>query len=90
MAKGMTLEEGEKLAPVQARVLERDDRSTLMELTLHQGINRQIRRMCRDLNLTILKLIRVAQGPIKLDIPQGMVRELSTAELTALRKAVGM
>ena len=38
-------------------------RGTLLEMTLHQGLNRQIRRMCRDLNLTILRLVRVAQGP---------------------------
>ncbi len=90
MQSGMTLEEGEKLAPVKARVLRREARSTLLELTLHQGINRQIRRMCRDLQLTILKLTRVVQGPIELDIPVGKVRELSAQELKALHKAVGL
>ncbi len=87
---GMTLQEGEKLAPVKARVLRQEARSTLLELTLHQGINRQIRRMCRDLKLTILKLTRVVQGPIELDIPVGKVRELSLTELKALHRAVGL
>ncbi len=90
MRRGMTLEEGEKLAPVQVRILRKEARSTLLEMTLHQGINRQIRRMCRDLHLTILQLMRVAQGPIDLDISAGKVRELSAQELKALRKAVGL
>ncbi len=90
MQSGMTLSEGEVLAPVKARVLLRNVRSTVIEMTLHQGINRQIRRMCRDLNLTILRLTRVAQGPIELDIPEGQVRELSYAELKALQKSVGV
>ncbi len=90
MQSGMRLQEGEKLAPVQVRILGRDARSTLLELTLHQGINRQIRRMCRDLHLTILQLIRVAQGPIELDIAAGKVRELSLKELKALHEAVSV
>ncbi len=91
MQQGMTLAEGEKLAPVQARVLRKDDRSTLLEMTLHQGINRQIRRMCRDLDLTILRLVRVAQGPIMLgNLAVGQVKILSQQELKALQKAVGL
>ncbi len=90
MESGMTLQEGEKLAPVKVRILRQESRSTLLELTLHQGINRQIRRMCRDLQLTILKLTRVVQGPIELDIPVGKVRELSLAELKALYRVVDL
>ncbi len=88
MEAGMTLQEGEVLAPVRARVLRRFERSTLLELTLFQGINRQICRMCRDLNMTILKLVRVAQGPIELDIPSGEVRALRNHELQALQKVL--
>ena len=114
MEKGMTLAEGEKLAPVKVKVLkdfqheefskydydmyddsyqgqDKDTRGILLEMTLYQGINRQIRRMCRDLNMTVLRLKRVSQGPIHLgDLPQGKVRELSIAEVNALRKAVDL
>ena len=57
-------------------------------MTLHQGLNRQIRRMCRDLGLTILRLVRVAQGPLRLGVMRpGEVRELTSAEVAALKKA---
>ncbi len=88
MQSGMTLEEGEKLAPVDVRVVRppnADTSTTLLEMTLSQGINRQIRRMCRDLGLTIFKLIRIAQGPVLLgDLEIGAVRELTKKEIYAL------
>lgn len=89
MRRGMTLAEGEKLAPISVKLL--DGRGFVLEMVLNQGINRQIRRMCRDLGLTILRLIRTAIGPLHLgDLAPGAVRELSPNELTALKKAVGL
>ncbi len=89
MRRGMTLAEGEKLAPVQLRILPGFD--PVMEITLHQGINRQIRRMCRDLGLTILSLRRVRSGPLDLgDLPRGKARELTANEIAALRGAVDL
>lgn len=88
MRKGMTLHDGTRLAPIGVKRLSEDGR--LLELTLHQGINRQIRRMCADLNLTILKLVRVQIGPLFLgDLPKGRARELTAKELAALRQAAG-
>jgi 23S rRNA pseudouridine2605 synthase len=92
MAGGMTLAEGERLAPVRTRITARlgADRFVL-ELELAQGVNRQIRRMCRDLDLTVLKLVRIAQGPIMLgDLPPGKCRELAASELAALRRLVSL
>lgn len=89
MQEGMTLAEGEKLAPVEATVS--PDRPRTLRLTLHQGLNRQIRRMCRDLGLTILKLTRVAFGPLTLgDLPPGRCRELTRAEAASLRRCAGI
>ena len=60
-------------------------------ITLVQGLNRQIRRMCRDLHLTILRLVRVAQGPLRLGVMKpGEARELTPAEVAALKIAVEM
>ena len=92
MREGMTLAEGERLPPVQARIL-RDSPAgaTTLELILHQGVNRQIRRMCRDLGLTVLRLVRVAQGPLELgDLAPGACRALTAGELRAIRRAVGL
>ncbi len=87
MTQGMQLQEGEQLAPVQARVLgRRQKQGTWLELVLQQGINRQIRRMCRDLELTILQLIRTRQGPVHLgDLPPGQYRFLTAREIKALQ-----
>lgn len=90
MRQGMTLAEGERLAPVEVRT-RRVSKGTVLEMVLHQGVNRQVRRMCRDLNMTVLSLRRVAMGPLLLgDLPSGKARLLTPAELDALRRAVGL
>lgn len=54
----------------------------LLEMVLRQGVNRQIRRMCRDLRLHVLRLVRVQQGPICLgNLAPGAWRRLRPEEL---------
>lgn len=88
MREGMTLSEGESVAPVPCRILRATPKNdTWLEMTLIQGINRQIRRMLRDLNLTILVLLRISQGPLALGTPpRGGWRHLGSAEVEALQK----
>ncbi len=90
--RGMTLAEGERLAPVETRILpSRSERGIVLEMTLHQGLNRQIRRMCRDVGFTVLRLMRVQEGPVDLgSLAPGRVRPLSASEVSALRRAVGL
>lgn len=92
MRRGMTLAEGDRLAPVEVKVLSsRSSRGVLLEMVLHQGLNRQIRRMCRDVDFTVLRLKRVQEGPLMLGgLTPGSVRPLSSSEVTALRRAVGL
>ena len=93
MRSGVCLAEGERLAPMKARILPSSARlsyfppyGTLLEIMLTQGVNRQIRRICRDLKLTVLRLARVAHGAICLgDLPPGRVRLLSDVEVASLR-----
>ena len=60
-------------------------------IILTQGLNRQIRRMCRDLGLTVLRLRRVSQGPLNLGgLRAGEIRALNEREVAALRRAVGL
>lgn len=95
MREGMTLAEGEHLAPVEAERVEgrrgRKNATTLLRLTLRQGVNRQIRRMCRDLGLTILRLTRIGQGPLRLEgLEPGQCRLLTPEEVRELRAALGL
>lgn len=58
-----------------------------LELTLREGMNRQVRRMTAAVGHPTLRLVRVAIGPITLDgLQPGQWRSLSTEELTALRR----
>jgi 23S rRNA pseudouridine2605 synthase len=93
MRGGMTLAEGDKLAPVEVKRLRfmAGRGEELVELTLYQGVNRQIRRMCRDLGLTVLRLVRVGEGPLVLGgLGKGLCRELTELELRELRAALGL
>ena len=84
--RGMRLEGGVDLAPVPVEVLESPGRGIhWLRLTLQQGINRQIRRMCEELDWTVLRLIRTAQGPVGLgELQPGSCRRLTHEEIRAL------
>jgi 23S rRNA pseudouridine2605 synthase len=61
----------------------------VLEFTLREGRNRQIRRMCEALNLEVMRLKRTQMGPLKLGmLPVGQARELTAEELKRLREAV--
>jgi 23S rRNA pseudouridine2605 synthase len=91
MRSGMRLAEGEQLAPVQVRPLHREADKTLLEMVLCQGVNRQIRRMCRDLHLHLTRLTRVQQGPVNLDgLPPGAWRHLNPQEVQHLKHFSGL
>jgi len=91
MRSGMRLQEGERLSPVAVMASVQPDGKTLLRLTLRQGVNRQIRRMFRDLHLTILRLRRVAIGPLRLgDLEPGAWRHLAEEEVAALKADLGL
>lgn len=91
MRSGMRLAEGEELLPVEVTARSTASGCTLLRMILRQGVNRQIRRMCRDLGLTILRLRRVAIGPLQLGtLAPGHSRPLEESELAALRQAAGL
>jgi 23S rRNA pseudouridine2605 synthase len=60
----------------------------VIELTIHEGRNRQVRRMCEAVGHRVRTLSRVAFGPLELGaLPVGGSRRLSPAEVDALRRA---
>ncbi len=89
MKAGMILSDGTALAPVYSKIFNKNEKRGEfdIEFTLFQGVNRQIRRMCEEKNLVILRLMRVAHGPLYLDnVELGQVRELSEIEIEELKK----
>lgn len=92
MRRGMTLRGGVRLAPVKVKVIERPNpKKALLEMVLIQGINRQIRRMCLDLRLTVESLKRVRQGPVELGgLKPEQWRPLKAGEIARLRQSVDL
>lgn len=79
------VESGETLRASAAAWLRSSERSAWLELVLDEGRNRQIRRMLAALDRKVLRLVRVAIGPLELgDLPKGATRRLSPAEVAAL------
>ena len=84
------LHNGRLLSAQRARILARSEHATELELTLTQGRKRQIRHMCRALDLHLVQLHRRQIGPLSdADLGLGTWRLLSRAEVEALWQAVG-
>jgi pseudouridine synthase len=87
---GVVLEDG-PTQPAHVVVLRRDADRTRLEIRLREGRKRQIRRMIALFGLTVIRLVRVRFGSVSLGgLPAGKWRELSEAEVAALRGAVGL
>jgi 23S rRNA pseudouridine2605 synthase len=70
-------------------VLVAEPTRTVLMIVIHEGKNRQIRRMCEEVGLTVVRLKRVAEGPLKLGmLKPGTHRDLTPAEITAIKNAV--
>ena len=81
--------EGEPIAPVRVRVLRQEEGRALLELTLRQGKNRQIRRMCRQVGLNVLRLQRVREHTLSLGhLKPGKWRYLTEAEIRTLKRSL--
>jgi 23S rRNA pseudouridine2605 synthase len=86
LREGVRLEDG-MTAPARVRRLGGRD-SNQLELTLHEGRNRQIKRMCEAVGHRVVRLQRVAFGPLTLgDLAVGAHRRLTAAEVEALSRA---
>jgi 23S rRNA pseudouridine2605 synthase len=78
---------GYKTVRTHAKVVKRGRESSVLELTLKEGRNRQVRRMLAKLGHKVKDLTRVRMGPLTLDgLAVGQVRPLTTREVKELRK----
>ncbi len=84
LTKGIDLEDG-PIAADKARLLDASGDSSLVELTLHSGRNRIVRRMMAEVGHPVVELVRRQFGPLHLGtLPAGRSRELTTVERGAL------
>lgn len=80
--------DGYKIRPVRVTAGEADESGTVLKMTLTEGRNRQIRKMCEQAGLTVKRLSRVSIGELKLDgLPVGNWRYLEKEEVDYLYKA---
>ena len=84
--KGLTLHDGEQLLPAKVKT-----KVKMIELTLREGKNREIRRMMETLGYTVRDLKRVEFAKITLgDIKKGTYRELTQEEVATLYRTVDL
>jgi len=88
LRKGMHLAEGFASAK-HVRIKSRKKNSTLLEMILDEGRNREIRRLLARIGHKVQRLTRVAVGPLRLgELPAGAVRLLTKQEVAALRRTI--
>ena len=89
LVKGIKTDEGDVLRAKAARIVRGGERRTWVEIVLDEGRNRQIRCMFEQLGIEVLRLVRIAIGPLTLgDLPKGSSRPLTATEKRALDKAM--
>ena len=77
---------GLPIRPAEVRQLSRQGNRAELSITIHEGRNRQIRRMCAQCDLEVLRLQRVREHCLELGtLPSGRWRYLTPAEITALK-----
>lgn len=90
LRKGVELEDGPARADA-ARVLQKLPDRTLVEIVLHEGRNRIVRRMMEAIDRPVTDLVRTRIGPIHLGQQRpGIIRSISGGELRSLYTAVGL
>ena len=89
LSEGVVIE-GKKTLPATVIVKTKEPGRVVLLITIREGRNRQIRKMCEAVGLEVARLRRISVGPLKRGmLKPGAVRELTAEELKAIRNAVG-
>ena len=90
LVSGVRIQDGDFLRARHARVLRAGEKNCWLEIVLDEGKNRQIRRMLDALGVDVLRLLRIAIGPLQLGtLEKGNCRPLTSQEKLALDCALG-
>lgn len=89
LKEGVRSADGELLRVKDARLVRSAEKSSWLEIVLDEGKNRQIRRIFEGLDIEVLRLLRIAIGPLVLgDLAKGATRSLSVEEKKLLDQAI--
>ena len=90
LTKGIELDDG--VVTVDAyRIVDMIPGQSLVEVVLHDGRNRVVRRLFEEVGFPVIRLVRTKIGPIRLgELKSGRLRVLSPAEVASLQRAVGL
>ncbi len=81
---------GREIRPARVKLLSSDNEFTRLRFTIHEGRNRQVRRMCESVGLTVTRLVRTSEGELKLGkLPSGRWRMLTGGEVGYIRSLLG-
>jgi 23S rRNA pseudouridine2605 synthase len=85
LQNGVRLSDG-VTSPAIVKIISESDIVSFLEITLHEGKNRQIRRMCEVLQIRLMELKRIKFGPLTLDnLSERKYRELTSKEVETLK-----
>jgi 23S rRNA pseudouridine2605 synthase len=90
MSQGIETASAEILSVKRAHIIRSGKTTSWLEIVLDEGKNRQIRRILEKLNIPVLRLVRIAIGPLRLgQLARGKFRFLRAEELAALQNEMG-
>jgi pseudouridine synthase len=84
LREGVALEDG-RTQPAEVQVVKSEAEETLLEITIHEGRNRQVRRMCEAIGHKVIRLKRIKVGPIELSsLKPGEWRYMKPEEINSI------
>ncbi|AMJ42091.1 pseudouridine synthase [Anaerotignum propionicum] len=78
--------DGKQTKPAKMQIIEKGERQSTVEIIIHEGRNRQVRKMCEAIKHPVAQLKRVATGDLTMgDLPKGKYRHLTPKEVKYLK-----
>ena len=78
--------DGYRIREPQVKLIDQQGQLAQLEVTIHEGRNRQVRRMCAAAGMAVTRLVRISEGSLALgDLPAGRWRYLTEDEISALQ-----